>query len=167
MRYKRIKLSLMLFFSLWLTGLQAQETVTTTGGNGMSSLGSVSYTIGQVFYTTQICSNGSVAQGVQQPYEISVSSGIDEAKGITLQCLIYPNPTNDIITLKVENIEFSALSFQLYDINGKLVENRKLESNETKIVFSNLVSATYFLKVVQMKYDSSSQEIKSFKIIKN
>ena len=54
------------------------------------------------------------------------------------------------------------LSYQLYDMNGKLLENKKVTGNETSIVMSNLVPATYFVKVTE-----GNKEVKTFKIIKN
>ena len=125
----------------------------------------MSYTVGQVVYTTNTGTNGSVAQGVQQPFEISVVTGIEEAKGITLQCSAYPNPTTDFLTLKVDastSLSTQSMEYQLFDINGKLLENKKVEDDETSIVMSNLVPATYFLKIIQ-----NNKEIKTFKIIKN
>lgn len=165
MRQKRLKLSAVLLLGLGLTGLQAQESVPATGGNASGSGGSASYSIGQMVYTTNTGTNGSVAQGVQQPYEISVITGIEEAKGISLNCSAYPNPTIEFITLKVDasaTLSIQLLSYQLYDISGKLLENKKIEGNETSIVMSNLVPASYFVKVIQ-----GNKEVKTFKIIKN
>jgi hypothetical protein len=42
------------------------------GGEATGSGGSVSYSVGQVVYTTNTGINGSVAQGVQQPYEFQM-----------------------------------------------------------------------------------------------
>ena len=162
MRNKRLKLSGVLLLGLGLTALQAQEAIPATGGNASGSGGSVSYSVGQVVYTTNTGTNGSVAQGVQQPFEISVVTGLEEAKGINLVVSAYPNPTTDFLTLSVGNFEVSNLSYQLYDMQGKLLENKKLEGNKTSIVMSNLVPAIYFLKIIQ-----NNKEIKSFKIIKN
>ncbi|MDD2634269.1 MAG: hypothetical protein PHW82_02085 [Bacteroidales bacterium] len=67
MRHKRLKLSAILVLGLGITGLQAQESVNTTGGNALGSGGSVSYSAGQVIYTNNTGTSGSVAQGVQQP----------------------------------------------------------------------------------------------------
>jgi len=160
MRLKKVKLSFILLLSLCFTGLQAQETITTTGSNASGSGGSVSCTIGQITYTQNNGINGSVAQGVQQPYEISV--GLKEADCISLQCLAYPNPTTDEIQLKVEGEKLKDLSYQLFDMNGKLLENKKVDGNETNIAMTNFVKATYFLKVFQ-----GGKEIITFKIIKN
>ncbi len=162
MRHKKLKLSTVFLLVLGLTGLQAQESVNTTGSNASGSGGSVSYTVGQVVYTTNTGTNGSVAQGVQQPYEISVVTAIEEAKGINLSVSAYPNPTTDFLNLKVENYDNTNLSYQLFDMNGKLLETKKIEGNQTSIVMSNLVPATYFVKVTE-----SNKEVKTFKIIKN
>ena len=113
MKYKKLKLSTVLLLGLGLTGLQAQTAIPATGGNVSGTGGSVSYSVGQVVYTTNTGgANGSVAQGVQQPFEISVVTGIDEANGITLQCSAYPNPTTDFLKLKVENFILHPSSFK-------------------------------------------------------
>lgn len=162
MRHKKLKLSAVILLGLGLTGLQAQESVNTTGGNATGSGGSVSYSVGQVVYTTNTGTNGSVAQGVQQPYEISVVTAIEGAKGINLSVTAYPNPTTNNLTLSTGEFDISNLSFQLYDMNGKLLQNEKITGNQTSIVMSDLVPATYFVKVIQ-----GSKEVKTFKIIKN
>jgi hypothetical protein len=143
-------------------GLQAQQVVTTSGGNASGSGGSASYSVGQVVYTTNGNSNGSVAQGVQQPYEIFIVTGIEEAKGISLEIMVYPNPATDFIKLKIENYDVQNLRYQLYDINARLLQDNKIVGNETDIVMSNYVSATYFLKVTD-----NNKGVKTFKIIKN
>ena len=166
MKYKTLKLITLFLFGIGLTGLKAQEAIPTSGGNASGSGGSVSYSVGEVVYTTNIGSNGSEAQGVQQPYEISVVNGLEEAEGIHLNFTTYPNPTKDFLTLKVENYDKENLSYNLYDINGKLLTNKILSGNETIISMENFVPATYFLKVLQSK-QGSIQVIKTFKIVKN
>lgn len=162
MRHKRLKLSAVLLLGLGLTGLQAQTSVNATGSNASGSGGSASYSVGQVVYTTNTGTNGSVAQGIQQPYEISVVTGIEEAKGINLSVSAYPNPTTDYLQLKVESEKLKDLSYQLYDMQGKLLQNEKLTGSETQINMSKYVPSTYFVRVIQ-----GNQSIKEFKIIKN
>ena len=161
MRHKRLKLSAVLLLGLGLTGLQAQTSVNATGSNASGSGGSVSYSVGQVVYTTNTGASGSVAQGVQQPFEISIVTGIEEAKGINLSVSAYPNPTTDYLTLSIGEFDISNLSYQLYDMNGKLLQSEKITGNHTTIGMNNLVPATYFVKVIQ-----GNQEVKTFKIIK-
>ena len=151
---------LLLFFGL--TGLQAQEAIPASGGSASGSGGSVSYSVGQLVYTTSTGSNGSVAQGVQQPYEISVITGIEEASGINLICSVYPNPTSDFLTLKVESFGKENLMYQLYDLNGKLLENKNVTGDKNPLAMSGFGPGTYFLKVT-----CNNKEVKTFKIVKN
>ena len=159
MKKKRLSTSVILLFGLM--SIHAQESVVTSGGEATGTGGSSSYSIGQVAYTTQEGSNGSVAQGVQQPYEISTTVGIEVAN-INIGLSVYPNPTANYLTLNLEDIEFSNLSFQLYDMQGKEIENRGLTSNSTTINMELLPVSTYFLKVT-----NNQKIIKTFKIIKN
>ena len=162
MRKKQLKLSALLMLGLGLTGLQAQESINATGRNASGSGGSASYSVGQLAYTTNTGTNGSVSEGVQQPFEISEVTGIEEAKGINLSVSAYPNPTTDYLTLSISEFEISNLTYQLYDISGKLLQSEKITGNQTNIVMSNLVPANYFVKVI-----AGNQLIKEFKIIKN
>jgi len=164
MRHKKFKLSLVLLLVLELTGLKAQESINTTGGNTSGNGGSVSYSVGQVVYTTTKNANGMVARGVQQPFEILIITGIEEAKGINLSCSVYPNPTTDYLTLKIDasaSIRIQNLSYQLFDMNGRLLRSGKLESHETQIAMINLVPETYLLQVFDQ-----NKIVKLFKIIK-
>jgi len=147
-------------FSLALT--QAQTNISAIGGDASGSGGSVSYSIGQVVYTTNTGTNGSVAQGVQQPYEISVVSTIEEAKGINLMVSAYPNPTTDYLILDVPDFDLLTFAFHLYDMQGKLLQNEIINDSHTRIAMNNLATAVYFVKVFQ-----NNKEVKTFKIIKN
>lgn len=162
MKNKKTKFYVILLLGLGLTTAKAQEAVINLGGNASSSAGTVSYSVGQLVFNTTSGSTGSVSQGVQQPYEISVVLGLEEAVGINLNLYAYPNPTTDFITLKVVNDDNNQLSYQIFDTNGRLLANKKVAGNETNIQLSNFVSATYFLKVFQ-----NEKQVKTFKIIKN
>lgn len=59
---------------IYVASLQGQSTIPATGGNATGSGGSVSYTAGQATYQTSEGTTGTVAQGVQQPYEISMEN---------------------------------------------------------------------------------------------
>ena len=159
MKHKKLKISVLLL-GLGITA-QAQQATTATGGNASGSGGTVAYSVGQIVYTTNTGTIGSVAQGVQQAYEISITLGIQD-NSIILDLVAYPNPTVNFLTLNLGNAELSSLNFQLYDISGKLIESRKIVSSSETIAMENLPTATYFLKVT-----NNNNEIKIFKIIKN
>jgi hypothetical protein len=141
--------------------IQAQTSTATTGGNAFGAEGTVSYTIGQVVYTTNNGSTGSAIQGVQQPYEISIITGTGEVEGIELNFIAYPNPASDFFTLKIENYTIENLSYKLFDAYGKIQESEKVSGNKTTISMINKVPGVYLLKNID-----NQKEIKSFKIIK-
>ena len=103
-----------------------------------------------------------MAQGVQQPYEISIVTGLAQYHSINLSAAVFPNPALDFVTLKVSNSCELHLSYQLCSLEGKLIESGLIFSDETPIVMSCLSAATYILKVT-----NTGSEVKTFKIIKN
>ncbi|MFK7921887.1 MAG: T9SS type A sorting domain-containing protein [Bacteroidia bacterium] len=160
MRYLSISL-VALFVLLATIELHAQETVATAGGDATGAGGSSSYTLGQVVYTTNTASNGSVTQGIQQAYEISTSVGIEETE-INLELVAYPNPTNNILTLDIGNYKQEKLSYQLYDIQGRLLGSKPVFNSSTTIDLQHLPASIYLLNVL----DNNSL-IKTFRIVKN
>lgn len=163
MSITKLKWCILCLFSVGVTGIQAQEiheAIPASGGNASGSGGTVSYSVGQVVYTTNTGTNGSVAQGIQQAYEISVITAIEEAKDISFSA--YPNPTADYLTLEVNDFQRSSIRFQLYDMNGKLLQSEKITNLQTTIFMGDLATATYFVKVIR-----NNKEVKTFKIIKN
>ena len=152
---------LIFIFLFCLGGIQAQDAILTSGGDASGSGGSFSYSVGQIVYTTIIDSNGSMAQGVQQPFEISAVLGVDDLLGINLSLVAYPNPTTDFLNLTIVNLNYKNLSYQLFDINGRLLAQKKLENNSSEITMKQFPSALYFLKIF-----NNQKLVKLFKIIK-
>jgi len=142
--------------------LFAQEAIVASGGDISGTGGSVSYTVGQIAYTTISGANGSVSQGAQQPFEISVVLAVDDNLGIDLTMTAYPNPTIDNLNLRIGNLTNENLSYELYDVLGRVVTANKITNTSTNIEMSRLPVATYFLRI-----KSENKEIKVFRIIKN
>ena len=159
MQKTRLKLSAFVLLVLGLTGIQAQEVIPAAGGNASGSGGSMSYSVGQVVYSAITGINGSVTQGSQQPYEISIVLGIEEV-GIKLNLLAYPNPTTDFLMLQIDNFDSNTL-YQLYTITGELLQSKKVTEMNTSIKMEQLPTAIYLLKIIQ-----NNKEIKTFKIVK-
>ena len=159
MKYKEITLRVFLL-GLGLT-TQAQQVSNATGGDATGSGGTVAYSVGQVVYTTNTSISGTVSQGVQQPFEI-FSIGINET-GLNISLLVFPNPTADNLTLQVSDYNSEKLSYEVFDMQGKLLKNGQIETQQTQINTGNLASATYFIHVL----NKENKKVQSFKIIKN
>jgi hypothetical protein len=140
----------------------AQSVIPASGGDATGTGGTASFSLGQPFYITIESTTGSVAQGVQQPYEISVVTSVESAVNINIICSVYPNPSSAYLTLSIANIDSKVLAYKLYDLNGHLLETKEIHSNETAIQMNKFIKGEYFLKV-----SNAGKEIKTFKIIKN
>ena len=156
---KRLLLAITFFSFLATLELSAQEYTVASGGEATGSGGAVSYSVGQVIYTTNTGTNGSVSQGVQQPYVVSTTVGINETS-IQLELAVYPNPTTNNLTLKTDDSK--SLSYQLFNIQGAEISSKTLNSKTSNISLEGHPPATYFLKVIK-----NNEVIKAFKIIKN
>ena len=161
MKQRKILLSILLNILFYGTNLYAQDVISTAGNNTTGEGGTVNYTIGQVIYTANIGTNSYAIQGVQQPYEISVVTSIENAKNINLRCSIYPNPSTDLVILKIENYKIEKLQYQVFDTKGTLIETKKIDNYEMSINLSSYTRANYFLKIID-----NNKEVKVFKIIK-
>jgi len=153
--------TVVLFYLLVLGRLYAQDAVPSIGGEAKGIGGLVSYSVGQLVYNTNIGTNFSIAQGVQHPYEIFISVGI-ELKEINLELSVYPNPTFNNLMLEISNYNDENLTYYLYDMQGKLLKSIVVVSTTTIIEMERLTAATYFLKVT-----ANNDLIKTFRIIKN
>jgi hypothetical protein len=140
--------------------IYAQQTIPASGGEATGSGGASSYSVGQLVYSTNTGSNGSIAQGVQQSIELFTLSN-PELTALTLTAVTYPNPTSDYIVLALKNSNLTGLSYVLYDLQGRIVSKGIIQQENTAIAMQKLVTGVYVLKVNQ-----NNQALKSFKIIK-
>lgn len=149
------------FISVFFLNINAQiiapEVISTSGDYYENSEGSISWTIGESMIETY--SNGSniLTQGFQQSRLTTVS--VFELENIDITINVAPNPTKDFIYLYIDN--FKDINYQIFDFNGKLINQADVNSEETKISFSDLSYAAYFLKIIK-----GNQVIKTFQIIK-
>jgi hypothetical protein len=155
----QIALKIYLFLGIFLT-LYAQDAILTLGGDASGTGGSASYSVGQVVYTIHTATGGSVAQGVQQAYEISTVLGVEENQ-FDISMTAFPNPTQKTLTLKIKIFDNDTLSYQLYDSYGRLLRKENIKDEITIIPTEYLAPAIYFLKIAK-----ETKVLKIFKIIK-
>lgn len=158
---KRLSLVTIASFILSMSNCFAQESVNSSGGVLSGTNGSISYSVGQIVYTTNTGTNGSVAQGVQQPYEISeILSSIDFSELIK-DLKVFPNPSTDVLTLNMTNLSDLKLDYEIVDMSGKVLKAERNIGNETNIIVSGFPASIYFLRIT-----NQNKEVKTFKIIK-
>lgn len=142
----------------------AQSAIVSVGGDAQSATGSVSYTVGQIAVKSVANSSGSisVAEGVQQPYEIQ-TVGVDDYPQIVLDAVVYPNPTENLAQLKLNGFEIptSGLQAHLFDGGGRLLQLLTVTEELTAFQIGQYATGTYYLELRDGK-----RTLKTFKIVR-
>lgn len=118
----------------------------------------MTWTIGEPIANTAISTNNVLIQGFNQG--ALLITAIDDLKNLNVS--IQPNPTSDFAIIKLDDQNLSNAQYTLTDINGKLIQQNKIENKQTIVSFQDLSHATYFLQV-----KTNNQNTKTFKVIKN
>src|ERR1017187_7057341 len=112
MKKRNLTLFIFCLLGLCTSDLLAQKGTVASGGEASGTGGKISYSIGQIDYINATGSNGTITQGLQQPYEIQVMTGIDKTS-INLTCIVYPNPVTNFLRLSVEKTPEQNMSYAL------------------------------------------------------
>jgi hypothetical protein len=145
----------------WANFTQAQESANASAGDATGSGGTAAYSIGQVVYTTNTGSSGSLAQGVQHAYQIFPVGNVEPTLIVSLKA--FPNPTMGNLTLQISDFSNEKLFYQVYDVQGKQLINGQIKTRQTELNTSSLPPATYFINVLNQE----NKKLQTFKIIKN
>jgi hypothetical protein len=135
-----------------------QNSINTTGGNINSNGINLSYSIGQLKINTIESSSSTLnldfIQGVQYAFSI-----YDCSRLASIELSVYPNPSSQMVYIKT--IDEPNLKLIIYDIAGRLIHERTLESSTTVDV-ENYSNGTYIFA-----FYGFCGLIKSFKVLKN
>ena len=138
----------------------AQTSMNSSGGDAEFSGASVAYSLGQVFQNVNAGSSYTVIEGVQQSYEISQTLG-DANVNILLDMNVYPNPTQDVLNLRVGYKDYKNYSFEIFDSSAKVLMKKSIVDSQTKVSIASYPAAVYYLKILK-----GSKAVKIFKIVK-
>lgn len=127
--------------------LEAQQVVTTSGGESVGPGGVASLTIGQVAYTAISSPAGEVSLGVQQAY-LDMEVSIEDPTG-KVKVRVYPNPLNTTayIELWSEEIVNVDYTWSLYDLHAKMLKTGSFSDKIATVPFESLPSGVYFINV--------------------
>ena len=151
----------LLFFIVFPFLLNAQYNFTSGSGELKGPGGFASQSIGQIAYTTYSSDSGTVKQGVIQPFQISVVSS-ENVLEINLYFKAFPNPVTNLLNLEIMNFENQELTYELFDLNGRLLLSNNIIHSLTEISTIDFPPATYFLRVMNQELS-----LKTFKIVKS
>ncbi len=151
---------LILLIILCAISVQAQEVLTTAGSYGETTSGSLSWTIGEPVIETITDGTNTLTQGFQQS-KLTVTA-INDFKVPGIELSVYPNPTNSFLSIEVKTDKQRDLLLSLFDLNGKLILQKKMTGNKQTIKMQNYKPATYILKVTE-----GNKEIRTYQIVKH
>ena len=137
-----------------------EQVVATSGGTGQHGDTFIEWTLGEPVIATLSADGNILTQGFQQP-GIMVTV-VKSLEGLPYTVEAYPNPTDDLLLIQLKNAEVQYFKYLFYDMNGKVLEQKKPESNITAINMKNYPAGVYLLRVMK-----SEMEIKTFEIIKH
>jgi hypothetical protein len=156
---KKICISILTFVTTVTFAQTNTLQVVGSGGNTATSGNTqLTWTIGEPIVNTATSTNNVLTQGFNQGFLIITA--INDLKNTTVS--IQPNPTSDFAIIKLDDQNLSNAQYTLTDINGKVIQQNKIENKQTSVSFQDLANATYFIQVL-----TNNQKTKTFKIIKN
>ena len=104
------------------------------------------------------CGDGIVS--ANYPIYISSVGIVDIASSMNLN--IYPNPTNGIFTIDINGIN-SNMDMQIYNIQGKIIRNEKLNNDNStytrEIDLSTYPKGIYFVKLINTNFTKVAKVI--------
>lgn len=165
---KIFKLVLIAFCLLGFgTGIiQAQNLDRVAISSGGISSDTLNATIGEIFVFSINSSGISLDAGSQsdQSNTGGLINSITQTKSSQSEILIYPNPVIDYLNLKIEGINAETISFQIYDVAGKLImqHNSVCTNNLYQIKVKQLQKGNYFIQ----GYTAKGEAIGKIKFIK-
>ena len=142
------------------------QVVASAGGyfNSTSAGVSMSWTLGEVAYTTLTAGDYILTQGFQQGNLFPTDVEKPETPNSDIK--IYPNPASVEFFIKINSPTVKGkYTAEVYDITGKKVITKELnlEENEPyRIPIAELKSGIYMIRVTV----ESSKSVKVFKLIK-
>ena len=154
------------------TSLQGQSLATSTvnvaGGQGKTSTFSLDYSIGEqsAIVRYQSPASGSIAAGLLQALSSVITSILPNSEGEPL--VLFPNPASEYSTLKGALSKPGYLSFQLVDIQGRVLQSDNpvyySRQVEKEFSLSGLAAGMYFIRV---SYSAEGlTQTRTFKLIK-
>jgi len=157
------KFNFLLFTLLCASFLHAQSissSVMSASGTSFEAENfTLHFSIGEPLNTIIEEGDLIISQGVLQIILNEITS-VEEASRSNL-FEVYPNPTTDIISIKIKDANTKYVC-KLFDINGTLLREELLTNKKSNFNIEQLPKATYLLKV--LKEDELYQNIKLIKL---
>ncbi len=157
MKMKKLIFIILILVSAGVTF--AQEVISAAGETKSNSGYEVSWTVGEPAIQTLSSESNTLTQGFHQT-ELIITA-LDEITDLKNLISVFPNPTHRFAVVKYKNIP-KQNTYRLFNLSGKLLESKEINSTETQVDLARFAEGTYLLKIVQ----DNGNPLQTFKIIK-
>ena len=154
--------------SMAISQTASPDLVSSSGDSFSNATYQLDWSVGECITATHTAGDYVITQGFHQnTYVITAVENLRPE----IEMTVYPNPTNDIVSLKVESSKVypvgnsnrvESMQYTITDLSGKVLQTDEIQSDLEQINFSNYAVGTYLISISQ-----NNQLIKSFQIIKN
>jgi hypothetical protein len=135
-----------------------QNALSAAGGHFKTNGGSTSFTVGQVAYILKKGTGSYLNEGVQQVYS-KKTTPVEELVYLK-EVQLYPNPTQETMTLILSSKEDIQVRYTIMEYLGKEIRNGNILSEKSEISLRDLPSGNYFFSL------KSKKESRIFKMVK-
>ena len=105
------------------------------------------YAVGPTFYGVYQDRKVNLVDENTTVYDASLSTVESDLENKNIK--IFPNPTSDFIAIQIGGLNLQDLNIEMYDMQGKLIQEKTLKSGQTIGYFDiqTLYSGTYLIKI--------------------
>ena len=143
----------------------APQSVNSGGTKMTQANGSLSFTVGELVVLSQTDSEGNTLGGGFTAGATLTTASIIETDATVLDVSVFPNPTSDLVNIRINHSTIDQLIVSITDLQGKEVYNGKYAgvSNVIGINTASYATGTYMLTLK----DKNNQVFGTYKIIKH
>ena len=168
---KHISIHLALFAAAMLMGTMgyaqsiAPESVNSSGAKMSQANGSLSFTVGELVVLGQTDDQGNTLGGGFTAGATLTTVSIQETDAAVLDVVVYPNPTSDMVNIRINHSSMEQFVVSITDLQGKEVYNGLYAgvSNTIGINTTAYARGTYIL----LLKNKNDQVLGSYKMIKD
>lgn len=138
----------------------SQQLLGSAGGTYRNTYYQLDWSVGELLTETYNGFENTLTQGFHQGEYIITA--ISQMENLLLKITAFPNPATDFVILNIESQKEEGLGYILTDLNGKILQESKILTNQQQINLEGIAAGVYFLNV-----QSDKKALKTFKIIKS
>lgn len=138
-----------------------QQNTIAAMAEAKTAEGSVSFTVGQVVYSSYMAGDVVVTEGVQQVWQLQPTrTGLADIKH-TMQVCVFPNPASDYVYLTSKGAVNANYRYTIIDANGQSKQSGSFIEFPYKLNLTALSGSMYMVSVYR-----GNELITTFRLIK-